>query len=153
MRFLLLFVFAATLLQAASAVLNCTAGALAANGIMLFDFRAASVEGWKIDKAALMLHLAEGAAPRTVRVSSVPRSWTEQDAASAASALFRRPARFGAYRATPAGQGWISVALDPALVEALASGRSFGLAIDPAGAKIDGARPIFTQPYLTAVSR
>lgn len=138
------------LLHAASAVLNCTAGATAPNGIMLFDFRAASVAGWKIHKATLMLHLAEGSPPRTVRVSSVPRPWEEQDAASA---VFRGPARFKACRATPAGQGWISVALDPALVEALASGRSFGLAIDPAGAKIDGARPIFTQPYLTAVSR
>lgn len=152
MRFLLALLIAPVLLNAASAVLNCTAGAAARNGMLLIDFRSTSVEGWRIAKATLMLHV-NGELPKAVRVSAAPRRWTEQDFAAAMAGAFRKPARFGLYKAKDAGQGWIAVELDPALVEAMASGASFGLAIDPGGAKIDGARPVFTQPYLTAVSR
>jgi hypothetical protein len=106
--------------------------------VLLMDFRTASIEKWKVTKATLMLHIDEGAPPRMVHVSTVPSRWTEDNPQKAASGLFKESRRF---LVTEQQQGWISIDLTPAYVEALASGKSHGLAVEEEGFRLHGRKP------------
>jgi len=102
------------------------------------DFRTASIEKWRVTKATLMLHIEEGATPRMIHVSTIPSRWKEDDPQKAASGLFKESRRF---LVTEQAQGWISIELTPAYVEALAAQKSHGLAVEEEGVRFHGRKP------------
>lgn len=105
---------------------------------LVMDFRTASIEKWRITKATLMLHLEEGDPPRMVHLSTVPSRWTEDNPKKAAGGLFKESRRF---LVTVLQQGWISVDVTPAYIEALAAQKIHGLAVEQENFKLHGRKP------------
>src|SRR5262245_36241347 len=46
-------------------------------GAVLLEFRTAAIEGWKVKKATLLLHLRQVASPRRVTIAPIPVAWSE----------------------------------------------------------------------------
>ncbi len=141
MKSLLLFAFA---LHAATAIVESRGEAriqVPDHGeMLLMDFRTASIETWKVKKATLALHLREGSPPKTVLLSTIPSRWTEEDPSPAAKGLFVQSRRFPT---RDMGEGWIGVEVAPEFVEAMAGGKSFGLAVEQDGFKLHGRGPAY----------
>jgi hypothetical protein len=111
-------------LRAGRALLECTADTavdlaqetasgkgreLAAGGksrAVLLDFRTAVIEGWTVEKATLLLHIAEGAAPRKLELAAAPFPWSESETAPP-----RTVPRFRAAAVRETKMGWIEVDL------------------------------------------
>lgn len=140
-------------LQGASALLESRAeGRFTLDGrgeAMLVDFRPDSVRGWKISKARLYLFVVSGAVLPKMPVSTVAVNWTEDAPSNARNGVFGN----GASRHTeclvkPLRQGWVEVELPGEMIEAMAAGRSFGLAWLSGTMRVNGRSPAFRQPYL-----
>lgn len=147
---LLLFCFC---LQGASALLESRAeGRFTLDGrgeVMLIDFRPDSVRGWKISKARLYLFVVSGAVLPKMPVSTVTVNWIEDAPANARKGVFGN----GASRHTdcvvkPLQKGWVEVELPAEMIEAMAAGKSFGLAWLTGTMRVNGRAPAFRQPYL-----
>lgn len=153
MRLNFLFFVLLSPAPAASALLESRAqGSLALKDrgqIRLFDFRPDSATGWKIRKATLFLHLESGEPPRQIAVSSIAVKWTEDAPQQALEGIFGKAAsRHGSFRVTPIEKGWLSVELEPWLIEWLAAGKSFGLALEQGPRRFHGRGPAYYAPYL-----
>ena len=108
--------------------------------VLLMDFRTASIEAWKVKKATLALHVKEGSQPKTILLSTIPSRWTEEDPSPAAKGLFQQSKRFPTKEM---GEGWIGVEVAPEFVEAMAAGKSYGLAVEQEGFKLHGRGPAY----------
>ncbi len=140
-------------LQGASALLESRAeGRFTLDGrgeAMLVDFRPDSVRGWKISKARLYLFVISGAVPSKMPVSTVTVNWTEDAPADARKGVFGNSAsRHNDCVLKPLQQGWVEVELPGDMIEAMAAGKSFGLAWLTATMRVNGRAPAFRQPYL-----
>ena len=93
-------------------------------GATLVDFRFAVVEGWKIDKATLLVHLSAGKMPRELRVTQ-----------AGGAARWRR------LKVRDYGSGWMEIAVPPEMVSARR-----GLLVR--GAQLDRRQTVRFAPYL-----
>ncbi|MBL8173267.1 MAG: hypothetical protein JNK48_01270 [Bryobacterales bacterium] len=154
LRLALLLSFA-LYLEAASALVESRAeGRFALDGqgeTMLIDFRPDSIRGWKIAKARLYLYVVSGPAPAQLPVSTVTVNWSEDKPAGAAKGAFGKGGSSQVSCAVkPLPQGWIEVELPSAFLEAMAAGKSYGLAWRGGATRINGRAPAFRQPYILA---
>ena len=109
--------------HAERAILECTA-MKPAGGATLLDFRFAAVEGWKIERATLLLHLAGGKMPRAVRVSAAVE-----------------PARARRLAVRDYGEGWMEIVVPPELLQARRG-------VTVRGARIHARETVKYAPYL-----
>lgn len=145
----------AMVLQGASALVETRAeGRFNVEGrgeAMVMDFRPDSVRGWKIAQARLYLVVVSGDVPPKLAVSTVTVNWTEDNSAEAGGGTFGKGgSRDAECVVKQLPQGWIEVELPPAFVEAMAAGKSYGIAWLTGGARINGRAPVFRQPYILA---
>ena len=116
---------------------------------MLVDFRTDSIRNWRITKAKLYVFVVSGEIPAQLPVSTVTRNWTEDAPGSAVAGTFGRgESKESPCPAKPLPQGWLEVEIPPAFLEAMAAGKSYGLAWLPGAARINGRAPAFRQPYI-----
>ena len=167
MRILPILVLLAAALGAESTLIECIADAWysqsnpklegsgrtlrlgASGGAVVLAFRAAAIEHWKVEKAVIVLHLAQRSEPVEVSVSFTGAAWRES---SAGPPPLRETSRT-VEKVKP--DGWISIAVPPALVQALADGKASGLALSSAGGDqvFDSRETIQYAPYLAVVGR
>lgn len=118
---------------------------------MVMDFRPDSIRGWKIAEARLYLFVVSGSVPPKLAVSTVTTEWSEDAPAEAAKGAFgKSSSREAQCVVKQLPQGWIEVQLPTDFVEAMAAGKSFGIAWLSGGARINGRAPVFRQPYILA---
>jgi hypothetical protein len=122
LRIVLVCLLPATV-HAERAILECTSTKPAGDATLL-DFRFAAVEGWKVEKATLLLHLAGGKMPRAVRV---------------APAL--EPARARRLAVRDYGEGWMEIVVPPELLQARNG-------VTVRGARIHARETVKYSPYL-----
>ncbi len=106
--------------SAETAVLECisstyTAGKTA--GVTFFQFRLTAASGWKISKAALLLHTALDPVPANVEVGLVAAKWNEFD-----PPVTPRVGKTRSYEVTALKAGWIRIELDPAQAQQIEHG-------------------------------
>jgi hypothetical protein len=118
-------------------------------GAILLDFRNAAMEHWKVEKAVIVLHLAEPSQPVDLAISLTDTPWRE-------SSL--KPPHVS--EASPTVEkvkpdGWISIAVPQAMAQALADGKATGLALSsPHATQIFHAREtIQYSPFLAVIGR
>jgi hypothetical protein len=87
---------------------------------ILLNFRFSLATGWRIEKATLLLHVAEGS-PTRLRTAPAPTRWSEKDA----RAVPPRKRAGAGLETLP--QGWIQVEIDAATIQKIAGGEAFGL--------------------------
>jgi len=115
--------------------------------ILLFDFRPDSIQNWKVTSASLLLLLLSGEAPKTLNMSAIAAPWEEAKPHSVAAHLFTK-GQTHECAVEALEQGWIRVKLPPSLMEAMANGKSYGLAIEQGPRKFNGRAPVLRQPYI-----
>ena len=109
---LLAIVFQTGAARAESAVLECISSAYVANktgGTTFAQFRITVAEGWKISKAALLLHTTGEPPPKTVQVGLVNAKWNEFDPSITPVA-----GKTEKYEVAVLKEGWIRIELNPA---------------------------------------
>lgn len=97
--------------NAESAVLECISSAYIANktgGTTFAQFRITVVDGWKISKAALLLHTTGETPPKNVEVGVVNAKWNEFD-----PSVMPVAGKTQKYEVTALKEGWIRIELDP----------------------------------------
>ena len=92
---------------------------------IFLNFRFAAVRDWAVTKATLLLHVAGGDSLRMVDVATIVAEWDEKSAGS----VDVRKLRFLSHKVESKPDGWISIAVEPSLVELLTAGKGTGLAI------------------------
>ncbi len=92
---------------------------------ILMNFRFAAVRDWAVTKATLLLHVAGGDPLRMLDVATVVASWDEK----AAGGVDIRKLPFLSHKVESKPDGWISIQVEPSLVELLTAGKGTGLAI------------------------
>jgi hypothetical protein len=97
-------------------------------GIVLLAFRMAAIEHWKVEKAVIVLHLAVQFEVAEISVSLTGGSWRE----SSTEPPTLRDTTSTTEKTKP--DGWISIPVPAAMVQALVDGKASGLAISSAGA-------------------
>ncbi len=120
-------------LRAGRALLECTADTAAelarktASGrtrelpaggksrVVLLDFRTAVIEGWTVEKATLLLHIAAGAIPPRLEVAAASFAWSESETRAHA---ISGSVKFHAFPVRESKMAWIEIDLDPALLRA-----------------------------------
>ncbi len=154
LRLATLFGFALTLSAASALIESRAEGRFSVperGEAMLIDFRPDSIRNWKISQARLYLFLTSGKAPEKLPLSTVTVNWTEENPTEAAKGAFGKLGSTEEHcpvKQLP--QGWIEVQLPPTFLEALAAGKSFGLAWLTGPSRINGRSPVFRQPYILA---
>ena len=96
---------------------------------ILMNFRFAAVRDWAVTKATLLLHVAGGDPLRMVDVGTIVTAWDEKSAGSVDIRLDIRKVQFLSHKVENKPDGWISIAVEPPLVELLTAGKGTGLAI------------------------
>jgi len=97
-------------------------------GAVLLAFRVAAVEGWKVEKAVIVLHLAAPSEPVELAVSLTGGAWQEYS---------HDPPPLWETQQTiekPKQDGWVSIAVPQELAQALVDGKATGLALSSPGA-------------------
>ena len=113
------------------------------DGRLLITFRFAVIQGWRVEKAVLLLHLADGRAPRIFRVAAAP-PWPGEEASLP-------PISPGeAVKTHEEQQGWVKLELSQALIRLAVHGRSDGVAIslDGGAIRVHTRESISYAPYL-----
>jgi hypothetical protein len=121
----------------------------ASGGAVVLAFRTAAIEHWRVEKAVIVLHLAQRSEPVEVSVSLTGGSWRES---SVEPPPLRETSRT-VEKLKP--DGWISIPVPQALVQALADGKSAGLALSSPGTNqiFDSRETIQYAPYLAVVGK
>jgi hypothetical protein len=121
----------------------------ASGGAVILAFRTAAIEHWKVEKAVIVLHLAAPSEPVEVSVSLTGASWRES---SVEPPPLRETVRT-VEKVKP--DGWISIPVPQALVQALVDGKATGLAISSASASqtFHSRETIQYSPFLAVVGR
>ena len=94
-------------------------------GLALFAFRSWNIAGWQIDNATMFLHVAKGTAPSKIDVATIPTPWRESEPPH----LDESKLKFVTHDVTVEPQNWITVQVQPALVEELAAAKAQGLVL------------------------
>jgi hypothetical protein len=97
-------------------------------GVVLLAFRMAAIEHWKVEKAVIVLHLAAPSEAAEVSVSLTGGAWRE----SSIEPPTLRDTTSTTEKTKP--DGWISIPVPAAMVQALVDGKASGLAISLTGA-------------------
>lgn len=137
---------AGSILEAASALLAIRRER-ASGGIHLFDFGADAIEGWKVTGGTLALHLAGGRMPEEVAISAIGAPWQQGDLDAATITFGGAGSAHGVFK-TRSQEQWMEIALDGRVLQALADGKGYGLAIREHGFQVSGRRPLERQPRL-----
>jgi hypothetical protein len=121
----------------------------ASGGAVVLAFRTAAIEHWRVEKAVMVVHLAQQSEPVEVSVSLTSGPWRES---SAEPPPLRETSRT-VEKVKP--DGWISIPVPQALVQALADGKATGLALSSASAGqiFDSRETIQYAPYLAVVGK
>ena len=91
---------------------------------VLLNFQFSVIQGWRIKKAQLLLHVAEGGAPDRVGIATVASEWSETEPKLNVSRL-----RFLRHIVEPHEEAWVRIEVAPALIELLAAGKGNGLVL------------------------
>jgi hypothetical protein len=113
------------------------------HGRLLLTFRFAVIQGWRVEKAVLLLHVADGRVPRTFRIAAAP-PWPGEETSLP-------PISPGeAVRTHEEQQGWIKLELPQSLIRVAVHSRSDGLAISLASGaiRVHTRESISYAPYL-----
>lgn len=146
--------------QAATAVVECiadsavgpanmgTARQLPLTGVMM-RFRFEAIRNWKIGRAELHVHLAQGTQPPNLEIAVSQVPFRENEPVK----LDLKKLQFLRHKTEGREEGWMSLGIEPSLVEMLASGKAITLVIrDRASAAatrfIDSRENNFTAAYL-----
>lgn len=122
---------------------------LGGSDVILLAFRMAAVEGWKVEKAAIVLHLAEPSEPGEITVSPAGGPWNE-------ASRNPPPLREGASAAAKGKpNGWISIPVPVELAQAVADGKAPGFALRSAGSTrvFHSRETIQFAPFLAIAGR
>jgi hypothetical protein len=92
-------------------------------GLALFTFRSWNIVGWRVENATLFLHTAKGEPPPTVEIATVSQSWREAEPPQLEPAKLR----FIAHDVSIEPENWVTVQVQPSLIQELASGKAHGL--------------------------
>jgi len=144
-------------LQAENAILESTADAsspggpasgkareLQGPGVMCFSFKTWTIFKWNVESADLFIHVSKGAAPTSLEIAVIPTPWTEA-APPEASASWK----FVPHQSVSEPQGWVSIKVDPKLVEEITAGKGHGLAVRVKSAiGINTRESLAFRPYL-----
>ena len=165
-RAVLLVLFTLPALRAESSLIECIADAWYApavklegsgqtlqlnrsGGAVLLAFRVAAVEGWKVEKAVIVLHLAAPSEPVELAVSLTGGAWQEYSHDPP-------PLRETTQTVEKLKQdGWISIAVPQAMAKALVDGKAAGLALSSPGANqiFHSRETIQYSPFFAVVGR
>ncbi|MSV29162.1 MAG: hypothetical protein EXQ52_10535 [Bryobacterales bacterium] len=80
--------------------------------VVLLDFRTAVIEGWIVEKATLLLHIASGAVPLKLEIAAAPFPWSESETGAHALGA----TKFHAFDVRESKFGWIEIDASPALL-------------------------------------
>lgn len=118
-------------------------------GSVLLAFRTAAIEHWKVEKAVIVLHLAAQSEPAEISVSLIGGAWRESSV--------EPPTLRDTTRTTekPKPDGWVSIPVPPALIQALVDGKATGLAISSASVNqtFHSRETAQYSPFLAVVGR
>jgi hypothetical protein len=92
-------------------------------GLALFAFRSWNIAGWKVDYATLFVHVSKGEAPSKIEVATIPTPWLESEPPR----LDESKLKFVAHDVSVEPQNWITIQVQPALIEELANAKAHGL--------------------------
>jgi hypothetical protein len=119
----------------------------------LLDFRTSHIEGWRISRAILMVHLSRGEPPASLQLTGLSAAWHEASDAKTFRGVIP-PHLTGTTRILLDRQphGWLASKLEPAAVEALAARRIHGFLLGAPSAqrelRIASRETLDTAPYL-----
>ena len=120
---------------------------------ILMNFRFAAVRDWAVTKATLLLHVAGGDPLRALDVATVPVGWDEKSAGG----VDLRKLLFLGHKVDSKPDGWVSIAVEPSLVELLTAGKGTGLAIRDRSTSrshsFHSRESVQFQPYLIVEGR
>jgi hypothetical protein len=105
---------------------------------VLLSFRMAAAEGWKIEKAVLLLHFPTNTTPQKIRLAAIQDKWTEKSDSLPALTAFQEATE----RSKP--DGWITI---PIPAELLAP-KYAGLALQGPKQSFHSRRSVQFSPYL-----
>jgi hypothetical protein len=115
---------------------------LEAGSTLLLAFRMGAIEGWRIGKAVLLLHLAESSKAGEVRIAPIQGRWNERTDATP------RLGEFRPVQEQSKADGWIAIAVPAGLLEQ----GVLGIALQGNGQKVHARESSQFSPYL-AVQR
>lgn len=160
-----LFAFCA-MARADNAILECTADTwiartnsgvhgrdavleLGGEKLILLQFRMSAIEGWKVQKAVLLLHISSHNSsnfrPRATLLAAIASPWKESAATPPALGKTVQADE----RIKP--DGWIVIEVPPGLAQSLVDAKTFGLAIrlsDDEAQKFDTRETVHFSPFL-----
>lgn len=121
----------------------------ASGGAVILAFRTAAIEHWRVEKAVIVLHLAAPSKPAEVSVSLTGAAWRESSVEPPPLREINRTVE----KVKP--DGWISIPVPQALIQALADGKATGLAISSTSTnQTFHSRETFQySPFLAVVGR
>jgi hypothetical protein len=105
------------------------------------------VNGWKVGSASLLLFLISGDVPKTLNISPIGAQWEEAKPQEIAKHIFGKGETHSC-AVESMQQGWVRVTIPPSLIEAMAGGKAYGIAIEQGARQFNGRAPVFRQPYL-----
>ncbi|MDQ6699908.1 MAG: hypothetical protein M3Z36_06960, partial [Acidobacteriota bacterium] len=118
---------------------------LGSGKIILLRFRVSAIEGWKVEKALVLLHVSGSIRPRKALLAPIASRWSE---AAANSPTLGKEVEADE-RTRP--DGWISIDLPIDLVQTLVDGKAYGIAIrldGETGQQFDSRETVQFSPYL-----
>lgn len=138
-----LTLFLASALRAETLILDCIGDGYSSGGpvvtksreipmpgLMVVAFRTWDIAGWRIDNATLFLHAAKGAPPAKLEIAAVPSAWSEIEPPR----IDQDKLKFVYHDVSMEPQNWATIQVQPSLIEAIASGKAYGLALRFQGA-------------------
>jgi hypothetical protein len=119
------------------------------SSVILLAFRTAAIERWKVEKAVIVLHKTAPFEPGEITVSLIDGPWRES---SVKPPPLREPAST-IEKTKP--DGWISIPVPAALVQAVVDGKAAGFALSAAAASqtFHSRETIQYSPFLAVVGR
>jgi hypothetical protein len=94
-------------------------------GLALFAFPSWNITGWKVDYATLFVHVPKGDAPSKIEVATIPTPWRESEPPR----LDDSKLEFVVHDITVEPQNWITINVQPALIEQIANAKAHGLVL------------------------
>ncbi|MEO8132120.1 MAG: hypothetical protein ABI822_33800 [Bryobacteraceae bacterium] len=120
---------------------------------ILLNFRFAAVRDWAVIKATLLLHVSGGDPLRALDIATIPAAWDEKSTGS----VDARGLLFLSHKVEAKPEGWISIAVEPSLVELLTAGKGTGLAVRDRSTSrrhaIHSRESVQFSPYLVVEGR
>lgn len=98
-------------------------------GMALFAFRTWNIAGWRVDGATMFLHVAKGEPPAKVEIATFPDSWREAEPPRLDPAKLK----FALHDVSVEPQNWVTIQVQPALMQELAGGKAHGLVVRSKG--------------------